>query len=203
MNKSYLDNGKVIFVTNEYGDIEKRERTTLLEKIFVQENVIEEIQSHCEEINKSYDYWDEIKRNDMQLIRFFTIFFLVLIFFSILLHFSSFLMGTGIGTIIFGFLDLTFFSEYKNANKELHNLEALKFVLNDLLVEAQNHLENLKICALLEEKQREEIITKKIDDSKQINQLRNAFLKMNYLAAEPRGICVCPIQRVLTVLDII
>ena len=89
MNKSYLDNGKVIFVTNEYGDIEKRERTTLLEKIFVQENVIEEIQSHCEEINKSYDYWDEIKRNDMQLIRFFTIFFLVLFSF---LFFCTFLL---------------------------------------------------------------------------------------------------------------
>ena len=85
MNKSYLDNGKVIFVTNEYGDIEKRERTTLLEKIFVQENVIEEIQSHCEEINKSYDYWDEIKRNDYNI--FFSSYFL---FYSFALFFFSY-----------------------------------------------------------------------------------------------------------------
>lgn len=180
MNKSYLDDGRTIFVTNEYGDIEKRARTTSLEEVLIQENVVEEIQNQCNEINKTFDSKNSERRTSLNLFCFFTALFIGCLIFLLLSVFNllSCMGGSILGTIISVVLDFSYFLEYKSDNKEVRILETLKYVFENRLIEEQKHLENLKSNSLIEEKEKKEFIAKKIDDTKQINQIRNVFLKL-------------------------
>lgn len=186
MNKSIIDCGNAIFVSDESGNLQERERTTSLETL-VQENVVEEIENQLKEIGKSYNNTLQQKNCFQNVLRKLLIVSIgggiALIIFIILVNPSEVLTLLALESLL-AIADLGIFSGVKKCNYEIdvHDLQSA-FLLQQLDKE-KDLLEQLKEKdkKMEDNKKLAEVTVKTIDDTNKINQIRAILGKLHTYA---------------------
>lgn len=192
MNKSYIDNGEKVFVTNEYGELEEREKTTSSEEILVKENVLEEIQNQLDEVENSVTEIEADKIVYLRLLKYFgglsVICIPILIF--LFFHFFEGAILMSFWELGLGYFDCVLSDLVIKANREISIYALQSYFLHQRLNKESMALESLKDKAKeVEEKEVQEVTIKRVNDVKQINQIRNFLIKLREYAGKLKKGC--------------